>query len=226
LDYECLILDCFITAKFFNLPENKIEILRFFRIPFLSAFYIIFLSSCEKNFVPKPKGYHRIDLPAHEYQKLSDKYPYSFNFSTSAVVKKHQSAIAEENWIDIYYPEHRATIQLTYKNLSKEKLVKTKEKFLNELVNDSYKLTSKHQVKAYAIDESIVKTPKGKSATIFELEGDVPSQFQFYMTDTTKHFIRGALYFRTSTKNDSLKPVIEYIKIDMMEMINSWEWRE
>jgi len=140
-------------------------------------------------------------------------------------VQPHKSSISEQHWVDIVYPEFKATIQLTYKDLSTEKFVKAKEKFLNELVNDSYKLTSKHQVKAYAIDESVVKTPTGKSVTIFELEGDVPSQFQFYLTDTTKHFIRGALYFRTATKNDSLKPIIEYIKIDIMHTINTLEWK-
>ncbi len=180
---------------------------------------------CEKTFVPKPKGYFRIDLPPHNYQPLREKHPFSFEYSKSATVQPHKSSISEQHWVDIVYPEFKATIQLTYKDLSTEKFVKAKEKFLNELVNDSYKLTSKHQVKAYAIDESVVKTPTGKSVTIFELEGDVPSQFQFYLTDTTKHFIRGALYFRTATKNDSLKPIIEYIKIDIMHTINTLEWK-
>ncbi|MFN0050412.1 MAG: gliding motility lipoprotein GldD [Cytophagales bacterium] len=184
----------------------------------------VLLFSCEQNFVPKPKGYFRFDLPEHGYQKLEENHPFSFEYSTAAKAQPHVSSISEAHWIDIVYPEYKATIQLTYKDLTNDKFEKTKEKFLNELVNDSYKLTSKHQVKAYAIDESVVKTPTGKSVTIFELEGDVPSQFQFYLTDTTHHFIRGALYFRTATKNDSLKPIIDYIKIDMMHLINSLEW--
>jgi gliding motility-associated lipoprotein GldD len=191
---------------------------------YLSIAVLFLLIACEKTYVPKPRGYHRIDLPKHEYQTLMEGHPFVFKYSKYAEAKKHTSSISEEHWIDINYPEHRAVVQLTYKQLDKEKFNKSREKFLNELVNDSYKLTSKHQVKAYAIDESVVKTPSGKAATIFELEGDVPSQFQFYITDTTKHFLRGALYFRTSTKNDSLQPVIEYIKIDIMEMINSLQW--
>jgi gliding motility-associated lipoprotein GldD len=191
----------------------------------IMIFAAMFMLGCEeKTFVPKPRGYHRIDLPAHKYQTLKEKHPFIFEYSKAAIVKKHISSISEEHWVDINYPQFKAVVQLTYKKLSKEKFEKAKEKFLNELINDSYKLTSKHQVKAYAIDEAIVKTPSGKTATIFELEGDVPSQFQFYITDTTKHFIRGALYFRTSTKNDSLAPIIEYIKIDIMHLVNSLEW--
>lgn len=192
---------------------------------YLSILIVITFLSCEETYVPKPRGYHRIDLPDHTYTKLVENHPYSFEYSNYAIIKPHVSSISEPHWIDIVYPAHNAIIQITYKDLSKDKLSNAREKFLNELVNDSYKLTSKHQIKAYAIDESIVKTPSGKTATVFELEGDVPSQFQFYITDTTHHFIRGALYFRTSTKNDSLKPIIEYIKIDMLRLLNTLNWK-
>jgi gliding motility-associated lipoprotein GldD len=194
----------------------------------LILFYFILdllFSSCESTYVPKPRGYHRIELPAHAYQVLDDSYPYKFEYSRAAVVEKHQTAIAEPYWIDIKYPNQDAVVQLTYKSLKGLKFEKEKEKFLNELINDSYNLTSKHQIKAYAIEENVIITPKGNKATVFELEGDVPSQFQFMISDSTKHFLRGALYFKTSTKNDSLAPIIEYIKIDIMHMLNTLEWR-
>ncbi len=181
--------------------------------------------ACETTYLPKPKGFHRIDLPLPKYQVLKEKHPYTFNYSSYAVAKQHTSKTAEAHWIDIVYPQHRAVIQLTYKDLKGNKIDFKNKNFLNELVNDSYKLTSKHQIKAYAIDETLIKTPSGKTATIFELEGDVPSQFQFYITDTTNHFLRGALYFRTSTKNDSLAPVISYIKKDIIYMLNSLDWK-
>lgn len=195
------------------------------RYLFLLFIILIWLASCQQTFVPKPKGYPRIDLPPHHYTKSAIDLPYSFEHSSFAKLQTHSSSISEKYWIDIIYPEHRAVVQLTYKAISSKKFQTEKQKFLNELVNDSYKLTSKHQIKAYAIDEAYVKTPLGNAATVFELEGEVPSQFQFYMTDTVKHFVRGALYFRTSTKNDSLKPVIDYIKVDMMHLINTLEWR-
>jgi gliding motility-associated lipoprotein GldD len=71
----------------------------------------------------------------------------------------------------------------------------------------------------------VIKTSNGKTATIFQLEGEVPSQFQFHITDSTEHFLRGALYFRTATKNDSLSPVINYMKEDIMHMLNTLEWK-
>ncbi|MDX2196196.1 MAG: gliding motility lipoprotein GldD [Cytophagales bacterium] len=186
---------------------------------------VICLSCSTKEYVPKPRGYHRIDLPPHRYQMLTEPHPFTFAYALHAQVKPHTSAYAEEHWVDVYYPEYRATLQLTYKDISKQNNKNDKQKLLYELVNDAYKLTSKHQVKAYAIDENVIKTPSGKTAVVFELEGDVPSQFQFYCTDTTHHFLRGALYFRTAVKNDSLAPVIEYVKIDIMHLLNTLEWK-
>jgi len=182
--------------------------------------FILLIVACEQTYTPKPRGYNRLSLPPREYVSLPDSLPYTFEISKAAKILRDSSYIAERYWIDLYYPDIKANIQITYKNLNKN------TQFLKELVNDSYKLTSKHQIKAYAIEESVVRTPRGKTAVIAELEGEVPSQFQFFITDSTDNFIRGALYFRTSTKNDSLAPAIEYMKIDAMHMINTLEWKE
>jgi len=188
----------------------------------LAVLLVLFflLAGCEQSYTPKPKGYNRLILPAHEYTVLPDSLPYSFEISTAARILRDSSYIAERYWIDLLYPAITANIQITYKNLNQD------PQFLKELVNDSYKLTAKHQIKAYAIEESVVKTPSGKTAVIAELEGEVPSQFQFFITDSTHNFVRGAIYFRTSTKNDSLAPAIEYMKIDAMHLINTLRWKE
>lgn len=179
-----------------------------------------FLLACqEESYVPKPKGYNRIDLPKQSYIPLTEKHPYFFEYSTHAKILKDTFETSEPHWIYVYYPALKANVQITYKSINHD------PKKFQEYINDAFKLTSKHQIKAYSIEESVVKTPKGKTANIFELEGEVPSQFQFYVSDTTTHFFRGALYFRTATKNDSLAPVIEYVKADVLHMLNTLEWR-
>jgi gliding motility-associated lipoprotein GldD len=84
---------------------------------------------------------------------------------------------------------------------------------------------AKHQIKAYSIDEVIVKTPLGHTAVVAELDGEVPSQMQFTITDSTKNFLRAALYFNTHVQNDSLRPAIEYMKKDIMHLINTFNWK-
>ena len=176
--------------------------------------------SCSEEYNPKPKGFNRIELPDHSYLKLAEKHPYTFEYSTAAKILKDSSWLAEPHWLDIYYPDNHCNIQITYKKFGEKKAE------FDELIDDSHKLTNKHNIRAYSIDESVVKTPNGYYATIFELSGEVPSQFQFYVTDSTKHFLRGALYFRTAVKNDSLAPVIEYMKIDAMKIINSVQFEK
>lgn len=175
-------------------------------------------TACSSDYVPKPKGYNRINLPPHEYVSLADTLPYQFEFSKYAEVYEDTSYNAEPYWLNVYYPEHQANIQLTYKDINNNK-----EK-LETLLEDSYQLTANHQIKAAAIEERVLGTPSGKRALVAELRGEVPSQFQFYITDSTNHFLRGALYFRTATQNDSLAPVIEYIKVDMIHMLNTLQW--
>ncbi|MFP4088756.1 MAG: gliding motility lipoprotein GldD [Cyclobacteriaceae bacterium] len=176
------------------------------------------LSACNSDFVPKPKGYNRIDLAPHTYVSLPDTLPYTFEYSEHAVIQPDTSYSSERYWLNIYYPGHDASIQLTYKDVDRS------EEMLETLLEDSYQLTVNHQIKAAAIEERVLGTPSGKKALVAELSGEVPSQFQFYITDSTDHFLRGALYFRTATQNDSLAPVIEYIKVDMVHMLNTLRW--
>ena len=173
----------------------------------------------EESYVPKPIGYNRILLPDHEYKSLPDTFPYSFEFSKHATLVKDSSWMAERYWINIHYPIFTADIQLTHK------AIKHNPRLLREYLNDAYKLTAKHQIKAYAIDKSILKTKRGHTAVLAALSGQVPSQFQFYTTDSTKHFLRGALYFRTALHNDSLAPVIDFIQQDIMHMLHTLEWK-
>lgn len=186
---------------------------------FLFILPIVFIS-CTRDYQPKPKGYNRLDLPEAAYQSLPDSLPYKFEYSKHARLLKDSSWIRERHWIEIFYPGIKANIHVTYKKINNN------EQLLKEFLNDAYVLTAKHQIKANAIDETIVKTPSGKTAVIAEIEGEVPSQFQFTMTDSSKNFVRGALYFNTAVANDSLRPAIEYVKKDMMHLINTLEWKK
>jgi len=185
----------------------------------LAAGLLFLVVSCDQGYLPKPLGYNRLDLPEPQYRALPDSLPYSFEYSTHAKLLDDTSWVSERYWIEIYYPALRSNIHITYKALNNS------EKLLREFIDDAYTLTAKHQIKAYAIDEVIQQTPSGKTAVIAEIEGEVPSQFQFTITDSTRNFMRGALYFNTKVHNDSLAPAIDYMKREMMHIINTLEWK-
>ncbi len=176
------------------------------------------LQSCEQAYSPKPKGFPRIDLPKPAYQKLSLAAPYSFEHSAFAIVAPDTTRLSEPYWIDIIYQNLGATVQITYKPINKNTLK------LNELVEDARMLISKHQAKASAIEEQEISTASGHIAYVFKLSGQVPTQFQFYTTDSTTHFLRGALYFNTATANDSLAPVIDFVSKDMIHLLKTLTW--
>lgn len=183
---------------------------------------LLFLAGCKKEgqtYVPKPKGYNRIDLPEHSYRQLTENHPYTFEVSKYAIVEPDTFPLAGKDWIFINYPRFKANIQLTYKPLGNDPVR------LKAFIDDSYKLAGKHQIRASSIQEQRVLGETGKTAILFKIEGDVPSPYQFYTTDSTRHFLRGAIYFPTATKNDSLAPVIDYLQQDMVRLLNTLQWR-
>ncbi|HTF17216.1 MAG TPA: gliding motility lipoprotein GldD [Chryseolinea sp.] len=199
-------------------PKNKLRSKRHVGVIGLVAMIALVTTACQREHQPKPLGYNRLLLPTHDYLQLPDTFPYSFQYSKHAKLMKDTSRISERFWIEIYYPQLKSNIHITYKAVRSAKV-------LREYLDDSYTLTAKHQIKAYAINEVISKTPSGKTAVIAELEGEVPSQFQFTITDSAANFMRGALYFNTQVANDSLAPAIEFMKRDMMQIINTLEWK-
>ena len=178
------------------------------------------MTACDEEqvFQPKPKGFNKIDLPEHSYKQLDSTHPFSFEYSSLAEIHPDTSPQAEPHWMDIYYPAFKANVQITYKPVKNSRQ-------LDEYINDSHTLANKHNVKAYAIDELNMVSENGYPVTIFELSGEVPSQVQFHANDSAGHFLRGAVYFRTSTKNDSLAPVIKYMKEDVFHLIQSLRFK-
>jgi len=181
----------------------------------LATVLISLFGACETNYLPRPKGYNRIDLPDPVYNQLKEDLPYTFEHSTYAMVEPDSFSLNEKDWINLNYANFEAKVHLTYKPIEGER------ENLKAYLSDALSLTSKHQIKVYGIEEMVLRTPEGYSGLVAELTGDVPTQFQFFVTDSTQHFLRAALYFNTAVKNDSLEPVIEYIKSDMMHLINT-----
>jgi gliding motility-associated lipoprotein GldD len=205
------------------------------------AHYLVILATlfywgCTGDFMPKPKGYNRIELPDPAYSAIPDSLPYTFEISSLArintdtswmfmkmiqeKISPEEKTLRERYWIDLVYDTLDAEIEITYKAIHGE------EDLMKEYFGDAYKLTAHHQIKAYAIEEFLLRTPHGQIASIAEISGEVPTPIQFVTTDSMNHFIRGALYFKTATKNDSLAPVIEYLKNDIIHLLNTLEWKD
>ena len=122
-------------------------------------------------------------------------------------------------WFDIYYPLFNGRVHVSYRALHSDK-------DFRQVIADAHELIGKHTVKAEGIDEIPVRNPNGVSGIVFDIQGNVASPFQFYLTDSTHNFVRGALYFKTKADADSLRPVVEYVKKDIMQLVSTFKWKK
>ncbi len=184
-----------------------------------SILIVLLLMSCDNNYTPLPRGYFRIDLPEHIYQLSDTSYPYYFEYPVYTVLEKNPTNSAQQYWININYPQYKATLFLSYKPV---------ENNLITYLEDAYTLVSKHIPKAEEIKDSmIVDKSRNIYGLVYEIEGSgAASPHQFFVTDSASHFVRGALYFNIIPNNDSLEPVINFITEDIEHLINTLKWKD
>ena len=177
----------------------------------------ITLWSSDEYYEPKPRGYFRIDLPEKNYRASDTTFPYSFEYPVYAEISIDPHSPQEKYWINVNYTPFKATLHLSYKEVDGN---------LIDYLEDAHKMVTKHIPKADAIYDSIIlDRANNKFGLIYELEGSgAASPYQFFITDSLSHFVRGALYFNTVPNNDSLDPVIEFLKTDIEHMIETLEW--
>lgn len=189
---------------------------------FLLLFAVI-LFSCNSSYTYKKKGYFAIAFPEKKYQAFDQPgYPYKFEYPVYANVTKDTSFFGEatENpwWINIDIPRFGGRIYISYKNVGKANF--------DSLVNDGYKMAYKqHTDVATSINDSAMKTPNNVEGIYFTLGGNTATANQFFLTDSTRHFLRGALYFDATPNEDSLAIVNEFLRTDLQHLINTLEWK-
>lgn len=181
---------------------------------------ILFIVSCtsEETNTPRPKGYLKIEFPVKSYLKLESECPYTFEYPLRSLVDTAVKRVKQPCWLNLHYPQYGATMHLTYSQITKDSLYK--------YIEDARKLAMKHTVRADDIRERYYENPEQNVFGIaYEFDGNVASNFQFFLTDSTRHFVRGSLYFNMRPNPDSLAPVIQYISKDMYHIIETLEWK-
>ena len=195
---------------------------------------------CNSGYTSKKRGYFKIDLPQRHYIKFDTPgFPYTFEYPSYARIIKDSTYFENTTdnpyWINVDFPTFRGKIFISFKMIGGKSVYKVKTpsgykdsvgiNTLDRMVNDSYKLTYKNDIKAYSIEDSLMHTPNHITGVFFKLTGSVATAKQFFLTDSTKHFIRGALYFDATPNEDSLKIVNDFLQQDMYHMINTLQWK-
>ncbi|MBL7818786.1 MAG: hypothetical protein JNL70_27555 [Saprospiraceae bacterium] len=191
-------------------------------LPF--ALCLLLIACGEDSFTPKPRGYPRVFLPEKSYRDFDTNFcAFKFQYPTYAQIEQKSLFFDEKPpsncWFNITVPSLNAEIHFSYYD------IKGKTEF-EKLRKDAFELAGKHVVKADYIDDHAFVTSKGVRGFAFDIQGPAACPYQFYMTDSTRHFLRGALYFNAKMQPDSLAPMITFMKQDLVKMMETFEWKK
>ncbi len=180
-------------------------------------FIVFFFMGCNNDYIPKPRGYFRIDLPEKSYRVLDTTFPYSFEYPDYAEIIPDELSPHEPYWINLDFPGFNGRIHISYKEVNNN---------LITYFEDARTMVVKHIPKASAIEDELIFSPE---SDIFGLKYMIKgigaaSPCQFFLTDSSRHFVRGALYFNMIPNNDSLAPVIDFINEDIDHLIDTFRW--
>ena len=182
-------------------------------------FSILFsVLSCAKTAVPRPYGYFRVDMPPHAYRMVDTlNLPYRFDLPLHAKLISRDSKDGKF-WVDVYYPNLNASVYCSYKPVKGN---------LIDLLEDARRIVYKHSIRADGIAEKVYDhNEKNVHGILYDLKGNTASNVQFVLTDSAKHFFRGALYFDNVPNKDSIAPMSEYIREDIIHLMESFEWKK
>ena len=187
------------------------------KILFILFVSVILFVGCTNHYTPLPSGYFRIDMPEKEYQLFDSIQPYRFEYPAYAKVKPDTDTPNETNWVNIAFPRFNGTIHISYKAISGN---------IDEVMEESRRLAYKHTIKADAIGERLYDDPERHLfGVLYEIKGNAASPLQFSVTDSTRHFLRGSLYFNSVPNKDSLAPVVDFLREDMMHLMETLNWK-
>jgi gliding motility-associated lipoprotein GldD len=183
-------------------------------------FSAFFLASCDENYTPKPRGYFRIALPEHKYSRLDSIYPYTFDFPAYGRITNDPASPQEKNWINIEMPVFHGRVHISYKTMNGKA-------DLPKLAEDARTLAMKHMPKASGIRQIAFSDPsRNVYGLVYEINGmGAASPYQFYLSDSSRNFLRGSLYFDAIPNNDSLAPVIAFVKEDIQHLLETIRWK-
>lgn len=177
---------------------------------------VLLVSGCGETVVPKPRGHFRIDFPDKEYIRFDSTCPFIFDYPLYGKIEQNEPD-DPSCWFNICYNDYSGKLHLSYYQVTDN---------LEALIEDAHKLAYKHTVKADAIEENQwINNQEKVYGLVYNIKGNAASSVQFYLTDSVRHYLRGALYFNTQPDKDSLTPVIDFFREDVRYMIETFEWK-
>jgi gliding motility-associated lipoprotein GldD len=213
-----------LIPHFLHINKKSLFLAFMTRLSLVSLFFVLLFACRPKEYTPKPPGYFRIDTPAtHRYQ-LFDRpgFPYSFEYPVYGSIEQDTISDAKKErhpfWINVTFPKLGGAINITYKEISAAEP-------LSKMSEDSWRLSFVHHEKADFMYTKDFYSPSGVTSQLYYVGGNTASCYQFVANDSTKHFMRGALYFDVTPNADSLKPATDFLEKDIEHLLMTLKWK-
>jgi gliding motility-associated lipoprotein GldD len=168
--------------------------------------------------IPRPRGYFRIDLPEKSYRVYETTCPLQMEVPNYAKVELFKDKMSNDScWFNVYFPKFKARLHCSYMPVSNN---------MDRLLHDAYGFAAKHEMKATALKRTIISDSLNQVyGIVYDIEGEAASQLQFFLTDSTSHFFRGSLYFFNAPNPDSIAPVLDFLREDVMHLTETIRWK-
>lgn len=190
----------------------------------IAGLFLLLIGACRpETYIPKPRGFAKIDTPQHSYQTFDRSgFPYSFEYPKYGEISQDTllGGRKPDNpwWINLNFPKLGGTIYISYKIIDATHT-------LDHLLNDSHEISYFITKRADYMNTPAFHTVNNVHGVMYAIGGNAASAYQFFATDSTRHFLRGALYFNTTPNADSLKPVTDFLHTDMVHLIETLRWK-
>jgi len=195
--------------------------------PILLLFFLfcICFASCkdEQVFVPKPRMYPKVEYPTKDYITFDTSYcTMTFDYPRYSQVVQDEFFFEDEPvdpcWFDIEFPDFNGTLHCSY-------IPVNNRKHYDKLIEDSFRMVEEHNQKANYRKEEYISNEYGVGGLYYSIGGQVATNMQFILTDTTNHFFRASLYFNARVAPDSIRPIYQFVKEDVDKMIETFQWK-
>lgn len=188
----------------------------------MGIFLMAILSCGDRTYYPRPRAYPKVVYPERAYQDFqSPSCPFTFAFPTYAGIEFDQQSLNGRPeytcWFDVVYKPFDARLHCSYYPISEKNT-------LSSLMEDAFVMADKINQRSNYMDEMVVRNPHGASGLLMEFTGRAASPMQFFLTDSTTHFLKASLYFNAKVNPDSIAPISDFVKEDVAHLINSLQW--
>lgn len=180
---------------------------------------VINVTACtNQDYSPKPRGFHRIFFPEKRYIQTETGCPFRFEIPNYSQLQTDKSNNAEPCWKNLDFPQFNARLHISYFKIGLNST-------LEQLREDARTFAFKHTAIASSITQKEIRQPENNVYGLeYHIQGNTASNYQFFLSDNSKHYLRGALYFNEKPHLDSIQPVLDFIEKDISHLIMTTKW--